>query len=167
MGFRSALRCGASAAQQHLPAAGAICGVTAAGLVGIAGLGGVSCNALAGTGVAPVSSAGLALTGVANPVATQNDWGVAAQGGVKVNAPWIAPQDVLYLQATYERGALGYITGNTLAFLGGFWASSLNYGQGVGAVPAANGWNETFSDCVWTLSQQMRETTGRRSSGCL
>ena len=53
------------------PAAGAICGVTAAGLLGIAGLGGVSCNALAGTGVAPVGSAGLALTGVANPVATR------------------------------------------------------------------------------------------------
>ena len=35
------------------PAAGAICGVTAAGLVGIAGLGGVSCNALAGSGMAP------------------------------------------------------------------------------------------------------------------
>ena len=142
------------------PAAGAICGVTAAGLLGIAGLGGVSCNALAGTGVAPVGSAGLALTGVANPVATQNAWGVAVQGGVKVNAPWIAPDDVLYLQATYQRGALGYVTGNTLSFLGGFWASSLNYGQGVGAVPATNGWIETFSECVWTLRNKCEKQQG-------
>ena len=67
---------------------------------------------------------------------------------------------MLYLQAAYERGALGYITGNTLAFLGGFWASSLNYGQGVGAVPAANGWNETFSDCVWTLSHKCEKQQG-------
>jgi hypothetical protein len=106
------------------------------------------------------ANAGVAPVGIANPFMTQNDFGFAVQGGVKVNAPWIAAGDVLYLQAGYERGALGYITGNTLAFLGGFWASSLNYGQGVGAVPAANGWNETFSDCVWTLSNKCEKQQG-------
>ena len=106
------------------PAAGGICGITAAGLVGIAGEGGVTCNALAATGAAAFTSAGPALTGVANATATQNDWGFAVQGVVKVNMPWIAPGDTLYLQATYEHGAIGYITGNTLAYTGGFWASS-------------------------------------------
>ena len=142
------------------PAAGAICGITAAGLVGIAGLGGVSCNALAGTGITPFTSAGPALTGVANPVATQNDWGFAVQGGIKVNAPWIAPGDVFYLQGTYERGALGYVLGNTLSFQGGFWASSLNYGQGAGGVPTTSAWIETFSDCVWTPLNKCEKQQG-------
>jgi hypothetical protein len=66
--------------------------------------------------------------------------------GVKINMPWIAPGDVFYLQGTYENGAIGYITGNTLAYKGGFWASSLNYGNGAGATPTSNGWVEnTFS----------------------
>ena len=121
-------------------------------LVGIAGLGGVSCNAVAATGANPFTFAGPALTGYANPVATQNDWGFAVQGGVKVNMPWIAPGDVFYLQATYEHGALGYILGNTLAYTGGFWASSLNYGNGLAATPSSNNWvTATFQDCVWTL----------------
>jgi hypothetical protein len=122
------------------PGAGAICGVSTAGLIGIAGLGGVNCNAVAGTGAAAFSFAGPALTGYANPTATQNDWGFAVQGGVKINMPWIAPGDVFYAQATYERGALGYILGNTLAFTGGFWASSLNYGDGLAATPSSNNW---------------------------
>ena len=75
--------------------------------------------------------------------------------------PWIAPGDVFYLQATYENGAIGYITGNTLAYKGGFWASSLNYGNGAGATPTSNGWVEdTFSDCVWTLLNKCEKQQG-------
>jgi hypothetical protein len=143
------------------PAAGAICGITAAGLVGIAGAGGVACNALAGTGAAAFTFAGPAFTGVANPTQTQDDWGFAVQGGIKVNAPWIAPGDVFYVQATYEHGAIGYITGNTLAYTGGFWASSLNYGNGLAATPSTNKWAEaTFSDCVWTLLNRCEKQQG-------
>src|SRR4051794_13971702 len=71
-------------------------------------------------------AAGVAASGMANPLVSQNDWGLAVQAGVKINAPWIAPGDVLYLQGTVEQGAIGYITGSTLAYKGGFWASSLN-----------------------------------------
>src|SRR3954454_25275315 len=105
--------------------------------------------------------AGVGVGGFAHPFATQNDWGFAVQGGVKVNAPWIAPGDVFYLQATYEQGAIGYITGNTLAFTGGFWASSLNYGNGLAATPSTNGWAEaTFSDCVWTILNRCEKQHG-------
>jgi hypothetical protein len=103
----------------------------------------------------------LVFGGFAHPFATQNDWGFAVQGGVKVNAPWIAPGDVFYLQATYEQGAIGYITGNTLAFTGGFWASSLNYGNGLAATPSSNNWvTATFSDCVWTLEFRCKKQSG-------
>ena len=109
----------------------------------------------------------MALTGVANLVATQNAWGVAVQGGVKVNAPWIAPDDVLYLQATYQRGALGYVTGNTLSFPGRI--------LGLFAQLRTKGWrgsrdermDRNFQRMRLDASQQMRETTGRRYCGCL
>ncbi len=148
------------------PAAGGICGITAAGLIvttpaaGTTFAAGQACNALAGTGLAPLSFTGASATAIANPVQTQNDWGFAVQGGLKVNASWIAPGDTLYLQATYERGALGYITGNTLNFNGGFWASSLNYGQGILSVPTTSGWEEVLSDCVWTLLNKCEKQNG-------
>jgi hypothetical protein len=82
----------------------------ALGVFGNPGIGGLAANA------------GIAAAGIANPFATQNDYGFAVQGGVKINAPWIAPGDTFYLQATYEQGAVGYITGNTLARLLGLFA---------------------------------------------
>jgi hypothetical protein len=130
------------------------CTITAATITG-------GCAALAATGANAVTIAGVAPTGVANPAQTQNDFGFAVQGGVKVNAPWIAPGDVFYLQATYEQGAVGYITGNTLAYTGGFWASSLNYGNGLAATPSTNGWAEaTFADCVWTPFNKCEKQQG-------
>ncbi|MEA2834228.1 MAG: hypothetical protein QOG66_2430 [Methylobacteriaceae bacterium] len=122
---------------------------TAIGVLGNPGLGGLA------------GAAGVALPGIANPFQTQNDFGFAVQGGIKVNAPWIAPGDVFYVQATYEAGAVGYITGNTLAYTGGFWASSLNYGNGLAATPSTNGWAEaTFSDCVYTLLNKCEKQHG-------
>jgi hypothetical protein len=107
------------------------------------------------------ANSGVAAVGSPNPFATQNDWGFAVQGGVKINTPWIAPDDTLFIQATYEAGAIGYISGNTLAYKGGFWASSLNYGNGAGATPTSNGWVEnTFSDCVWTLLSRCEKQQG-------
>jgi hypothetical protein len=106
------------------------------------------------------AAAGAAPVGIATPVLTQNDWGFAIQGGVKVNAPWIATGDTFYLQTTYERGALGYVTGNTLNFNGGFWASSLNYGQGVLSVPTRSGFEEVLSDCVWSLLNKCEKQQG-------
>src|SRR3954449_8020562 len=107
-------------------------------------------------------AAGAAATGFAtNPYSQSNDWGFAVQGGVKVNTPWIAPGDTLYVQATFESGAVGYITGNTLAFTGGFWASSLNYGNGLAGTPSSNNWVEaTFSDCVYVLAGGCKKQHG-------
>jgi hypothetical protein len=142
------------------PAAGGICGITAAGLVLTSPLLG-ACNAVAPTGANPFTFAGPSATANANPTATQNDWGFAVQGGLKVNAPWIAPGDTFYLQGTYEHGALGYITGNTLAYTGGFWASSLNYGNGLAATPSSNNWvTATFQDCVWTPLNKCEKQQG-------
>jgi len=140
------------------PDSGAICGITTAGLVMSSG--GNSCSSLAST-LGPFDFHGPDFAGVANPAQIQNDWGFAVQGGVKVNAPWIAPGDAFYLQASYEHGAIGYISGNTLAYKGGFWASSLNYGNGNGGTPTSNGWVEnTFSDCVWTLLNKCEKQQG-------
>jgi hypothetical protein len=64
-------------------------------------------------------------------------------------------------RATYERGAVGYITGNTLAYTGGFWGSSLNYGNGLAATPSTNRWAEaTFGDCVWTPFNKCEKQQG-------
>jgi len=108
-------------------------------------------------GAGAFTAAGFSTT----PYSQSNDWGFAVQGGVKVNTPWIAPGDVLYVQATYENGAVGYITGNTLAFTGGFWASSLNYGNGLAGTPSSNNWVEaTFSDCVYVLAGGCKKQSG-------
>nr|WP_322098527.1 porin [Methylobacterium planeticum] len=37
-----------------------------------------------------------------------NEYGWAVQGGVKINAPFIAPGDALYLQGAYGEGAMSY-----------------------------------------------------------
>lgn len=37
-----------------------------------------------------------------------NEYGFAIQGGLKLNLPFIAPGDLLYLQAAYSEGALSY-----------------------------------------------------------
>jgi hypothetical protein len=140
------------------PDSGAICGITAAGL--LMSSGGNSCTSLAST-LGPFDFHGPDFAGLGNPVLIQNNWGFAVQGGMKVNAPWIAPGDAFYLQASYEHGAIGYISGNTLAYKGGFWASSLNYGNGNGGTPTSNGWVEnTFSDCVWTLLNRCEKQQG-------
>jgi hypothetical protein len=52
-----------------------------------------------------------------------NAW--AVQGGVKLNLPWIAPGDTLWVQAAYSRGNLSYVSsGQTGTFTG------TNYGVG-------------------------------------
>jgi Porin subfamily len=134
-------------------------GVATIGVFG-AGPGATTGNPLAGN-LGPFGAAVPTLAFSTSPAASQNDWGFAVQGAIKVNAPWIAPGDVFYLQATYEHGAVGYITGNTLAYTGGFWASSLNYGNGLAATPSSNGWVEaTFSDCVWTPLNKCEKQQG-------
>jgi hypothetical protein len=77
--------------------------------------------------------------------------GFAVQGGLKINLPMLAAGDALYLQATYEKGAVGYVYGNNLAFFGNADASRA-YGVGLaGTIPNGNGWqNAADADGVYT-----------------
>jgi hypothetical protein len=52
---------------------------------------------------------------------SDNEWGFALQGGVKVNLPMLAPGDELWLQAVWSSGAPGYATSGftTLGGTGG------------------------------------------------
>jgi hypothetical protein len=50
---------------------------------------------------------------------SDDEWGFAVQGGVKINLPQIAPGDELWIQAVYSSGATGYATaGFTTAGVG-------------------------------------------------
>jgi hypothetical protein len=110
-----------------------------------------------GAGAFPAAGA----LGVANPAQTSNDFGFAVQGGIKVNVPQIAPGDTFYLQGTYEQGAIGYITGANLAYTGGFWASSFNYGNGVAATSSTNNYAiAAFNDCTWTPFNKCQKQQG-------
>ncbi|MCJ2010928.1 porin, partial [Methylobacterium sp. J-076] len=69
-------------------------------------------NVISQGGFLGTNSAGAALTAVnANTARTQSEYGWAVQGGLKVNAPFIAPGDAFYLQGAYAEGAQMY-TGN-------------------------------------------------------
>ena len=70
-------------------------------------------------GVGPAAGTGFLGTTPANPVAAllargirggpQTDYGYAVQGGIKLNTPFIAPGDTLYLQGAYGVGAGNYV----------------------------------------------------------
>ncbi|MGX7708306.1 porin [Methylobacterium sp. Gmos1] len=60
-----------------------------------------------------------------------SEYGWAVQGGLKINLPFIAAGDLLYLQGSYGEGALRYTGYN--AWLGGYTASAtLAAGTGLG-----------------------------------
>ena len=43
------------------------------------------------------------------PGVPDTEYGFAVQGGVKINLPFIAAGDVLWLQAAYAQGAINYL----------------------------------------------------------
>lgn len=57
--------------------------------------------------VTSVSTATSAL-GIASSGRAPNEYGFAVQGGVKINAPFIGKDDILYLQGAYGQGAMSY-----------------------------------------------------------
>lgn len=65
------------------------------------------------------------------------EYGYAVQAGVKINMPFIAPGDQLWLQAAYAQGAISYIASGYLggANLGGAGTNSL-IGLGSGLIAA-------------------------------
>lgn len=101
----------------------------------------------------------------AYPAKSQEDYGFAVQLGTQFLLDKVAPDvfahgDKLWIQATYEQGAVGYILGNNLSFNGGSVNSNTFYGFGNGGVKADNGWNFNAFDCIWTASGHCDKNEG-------
>ncbi len=106
------------------------------------------------------TAAGMLFLGVPGPFsglgnfASTNSVGFAVGGGLKFNLNILAPGDVLWLQAIYAKGAIGYVDGSNLAFVNGFnWANGMAVGGA--RVSSGNGYNGSGTadvDCVWTYS---------------
>ena len=90
---------------------------------------------------------------LAFPQKTSDSYGFAAQLGVQYNLDMIAPGDKLWLQATYEIGAVSYIEGSNQTFING--APSGNRFPGANnnfPVGYTTGLNSHY-DCVWASAQ--------------
>ncbi|MDE2578954.1 MAG: porin [Hyphomicrobiales bacterium] len=86
------------------------------------------------------------------PLIVANKIGWAVSGGLKFNLDMLSPGDQLWLQAIYAQGAIGYVSGANMAFVG---SPNLTpaYGIGVARTSNAYGWgNATDADCVLTLA---------------
>lgn len=80
-----------------------------------------------------------------------SDFGGAVQGGLEFNTDTIAPGDKLWLQAAFERGAAGYVTGNNLASAYGSSNGQRNFGIGISPQDYNFGWDpQSPSDCIYT-----------------
>jgi hypothetical protein len=103
------------------------------------------------------------------PVGTSNEWGFAAQGGVSFNLPFLSPGDKLWLQATYEKGAIGYITGNNLAYTSGSANPVPGYANGTAeGLNSSAGWDPQYAqDCTWTATGRCEQQWGFAFTGAL
>jgi hypothetical protein len=108
-------------------------------------------TALYGTAAVGSGLAFAAPTQYPFPIAQSNSFGFAVQAGVQFNLDMLAPGDKLWLQATYSKGALGYVSGVNMAFVSGP-NSTANYGIGLARTSNGYGWNGADADCVWTYS---------------
>lgn len=102
----------------------------------------------------PAAAATAGVTGApaayANSVSTTSSLGFAVNGGIQFNMDMLAPGDKLWLQATYARGAIGYVQGNNMAFVGGPSATPA-YGIGITRSQNGVGWTSFADvDCVFT-----------------
>jgi len=89
------------------------------------------------------------------PARSEEDYGFAVQGGVQFNLDKFAPEifahgDKLWLQGTYQQGAVGYTQGNNLSYEAGPVNGNTFYGYGNGGTKASNGWSFNAYDCIWT-----------------
>jgi len=81
--------------------------------------------------------------------ASNDEMGFAVQGGVKINLPMLAAGDVLFLQAAYADGALGYLgwggqfgAGRQTTSVGGLQLAVADYGvNALGRTNSATGWS--------------------------
>jgi hypothetical protein len=84
---------------------------------------------------------------------TSNSYGFAGQGGLQLNADYLSPGDKLWLQAAYDKGALGSFAGDKLAAAYGPAGQSRYMGSGLLPEPYIAGWNPQInSDCMVTRS---------------
>lgn len=106
-------------------------------------------------------NSGLLATGsYANPVNSYSGFGFAVQGGVQFNLDMLAPGDKLWLQATYARGAIGYVQGNSLAFTSGI-NDSASYGTGLQRSSNGVGWTGFADvDCAFTYTGGCDKSSG-------
>ena len=107
-----------------------------------------------------VTGAGLATAGAPNVISTDRNLGWAVQGGVKINLPMLAAGDALYLQATYAKGAAGYLVGTNFVESEGF-----NQGRhyGIGPLGTLNGSPKVsvgVNDCVFTALGNCAQSSG-------
>jgi hypothetical protein len=87
---------------------------------------------------------------VANVARPSNVYGWAVQGGVKLNLPFIAPGDTLYLQGAYADGAMSY-SGFNSTVAGELIASSI--------IPIVGGVQPYMSDAVLNPGTGRLETS--------
>lgn len=104
-------------------------------------------------------------TAYAHSADQQDDYGFAVQLGTQFLLDKVAPDvfahgDKLWLQATYEQGAVGYVMGNNLSFNGGPVNANAFYGYGNGGTKASNGWSFNAFDCVWTAAGRCDKSEG-------
>ncbi|MGX1790909.1 porin [Bosea sp. NPDC055332] len=86
---------------------------------------------------------GLSLAGAALG-SSQDEFGWAIQGGVKINLPMLAAGDHLFLQAAYADGALGYLgwSGNYgVGRTGGLLLGDIGYDPVTGRTKTSTGWS--------------------------
>ncbi|MDE2364692.1 MAG: porin [Hyphomicrobiales bacterium] len=99
--------------------------------------------------------------------ANSSSLGFAAQGGVMFKLDMLAPGDVLWLQATYAKGAIGYLTGSNFAYVAGVDTSN-GYAIGLARVGTGAGYNGLADvDCVWTMAGTCDKSTGYAVTGAL
>ena len=99
-------------------------------------------------------------TAYAEPVVSASKMGFAIQGGVQFNINELGQGDKLWLQATYARGAIGYVQGNNLAFNGGLNGTA-NYGVGNNRSSNSPGWTGiSDNDCVFNYTGSCDRSQG-------
>jgi hypothetical protein len=101
------------------------------------------------------------------PVGTSDAWGFATQGGVSFNLPFLSPGDKLWLQATYEKGAIGYITGNNLSYTAGSANPTPGNANGISeGLNSSVGWDPQYAqDCTWTATGRCEQQWGFAFTG--
>jgi hypothetical protein len=103
--------------------------------------------------------------GTAIPARSQDDYGYALQIGGQFNLDKLSPDifsagDKLWVQAVYERGAVGYVMGNNLSFTGGPVNGNTFYGYGNGGTRTGIGWNFNAYDCIWNAGGHCDKSEG-------